>query len=166
MKQFKTLLIVAVIALGFNTINAQKVAHISTDQLISLMPETKVLNDELEKKSKTYEDELKAENDKLQATLQRYDAEAPSQTNEVNQQRMAEVQALQQNLQQASQVAREDLTNIRNEKLQPILEKAKKAIEEVATAGGYTYVLEASTLIVANGPDLLPQVKAKLGIAE
>lgn len=166
MKQFKTLLIIAVIALSFNTINAQKVAHISTDQLISLMPETKVLNDELEKKSKTYEDELKSENDKLQATLQRYDAEAPSQTNEVNQQRMAEVQALQQNLQQASQVAREDLTKIRNEKLQPILEKAKNAIEEVATAGGYTYVLEASTLIVANGPDLLDQVKAKLGITE
>jgi len=165
MKQFKTLLLIAVIALGFNTINAQtKIAHISTDLLISLMPETKVLNAELEKKSKTYETELKSENDKLEAKLKRYDAEAASQTNEVNQQRMAEVQNDQQNLQQASQVAREDLTKMRNEKLQPILDKAKTAIEAVAKEGGYTYVLEASTLIVSNGPDLLPQVKTKLGI--
>ncbi len=165
MKQFKTLLLIAVIALGFNTVNAQqKIAHISTDLLISLMPETKALNAELEKKSKTYETELKAENDKLEAKLKRYDAEAASQTNEVNQQRMAEVQADQQNLQQASQVAREDLTKMRNEKLQPILDKAKTAIEAVAKEGGYTYVLEASTLIVSNGTDLLPQVKTKLGI--
>jgi len=77
---------------------------------------------------------------------------------------MAEVQKDQQNLQQASQVAREDLTKMRNEKLQPILDKAKTAIEAVAKAGGYTYVLEASTLIVADGIDLLPQVKTKLGI--
>lgn len=165
MKQFKTFLLIAVIALGFNTINAQqKIGHISTDLLISLMPETKALNAELEKKSKTYETELKAENDKLEAKLKRYDAEAASQTNEVNQQRMAEVQADQQNLQQASQVAREDLTKMRNEQLQPILDKAKTAIEAVAKEGGYTYVLEASTLIVANGTDLMPQVKAKLGI--
>ena len=116
------------------------------------------------KKSKTYETELKSENDKLEAKLKRYDAEAASQTNEVNQQRMAEVQNDQQNLQQASQVAREDLTKMRNEKLQPILDKAKTAIEAVAKEGGYTYVLEASTLIVSNGPDLLPQVKTKLGI--
>ena len=165
MKQFKTLLLIAVIALGFNTVNAQtKIGHISTDQLISLMPETQTLNTELEKKSKTYEDELKAENDKLEAKLKRYDAEAASQTNEVNQQRGAEVQKQQQNLMQATDVARKDLTNLRDEKLKPILEKAKKAIEEVASEGSYTYVLEASTLIVAKGTDLLPAVKAKLGI--
>jgi len=82
----------------------------------------------------------------------------------VNQQRSVEVQKDQQNLYQASQVAREDITNRRNEILKPILEKAKKAIDEVATAQGFTYVLEASTLIVANGTDLLPAVKTKLGI--
>lgn len=165
MRQIKTLLLIAVIAVGFNTSYAQvKIGHISTDQLISLMPETQVLNTELEKKSKTYEDELKAENDKLEAKLKRYDAEAASQTNEVNAQRGAEVQKQQQQLYQATQVAREDLTKIRDERLKPILDKAKKAIEEVAAEGGYTYVLEASTLIVANGTDLLPLVKAKLGI--
>ncbi|WP_456376121.1 OmpH family outer membrane protein [Lutibacter sp.] len=165
MKNFRTLVLIAILTLGFNTVQAQeKIGHISTDLLISLMPETKALNTELEKLSKTYESELKAEEAKLAAKLKKYQAEQASQTDEVNQQRGAEVQQDQQNLYQASQVAREDITKKRNEKLQPILEKAKKAIDEVATAQGYTYVLEASTLIVANGTDLLPAVKAKLGI--
>jgi outer membrane protein len=165
MKHFKTLLLIAVVTLGFNNIQAQqKIGHISTDLLISLMPETKALNAEIEKLSKTYETELKGEEAKLEAKLKRYDAEARSQTDEVNQQRSAEVQKDQQNLYQASQVAKEDITKRRNEILKPILEKAKNAIDEVASEKGYTYVLEASTLIVANGTDLLPAVKTKLGL--
>ena len=165
MKQFRTLLLIAIITLGFNTAQAQtKVAHINTDLLLSLMPETKVLNADLEKLSKTYETELKAENDKLTAKLKKYEAEVDSQTDEVNQQRGAEVQQDQQNLYQASQVAQQDIAKKRDDKLKPILEKARKAIEDVANAQGFTYVLDASTIIVANGTDLLPAVKTKLGI--
>lgn len=165
MKQFRTLLLIALITLGFNSVQAQtKVGHISTDLLLSLMPETKALNAELEKLSKTYEAELKTEQAKLEAKLKKYEAEMSSQTDDVNQQRQAEVQQDQQNLYQASQIAREDIGKKRDDKLKPILEKAKKAIDEVANEQGFTYVLEASTLIVANGTDLLEAVKSKLGI--
>jgi len=165
MKNFRTLLLIAIITLGFNTVQAQsKIGHISTDLLISLMPETKALNAELEKLSKTYESELKAEQVKLEAKLKKYQAEQASQTEEANQQRGAEVEKDRQNLYQASQVAQQEITKKRNEELKPILEKAKKAIDEVANEQGFTYVLEASTLIVAKGTDLLPAVKAKLGI--
>jgi len=165
MKQFRTLLLIAIITLGFNSVQAQsKVAHISTDLLLSLMPETKTLNADLEKLSKTYESELKAENDKLEAKLKKYEAEVGSQTDEVNQQRSVEVQQDRQNLYQASQIAQQDIAKKRDDKLKPILEKARKAIEDVANEQGFTYVLDASTIIVANGTDLLPAVKAKLGI--
>lgn len=165
MKNFKTLLLIAIVTLGLNTVQAQtKVAHINTDLLLSLMPETKVLNADLEKLSKTYENELKAESDKFTAKLKKYEAEVNSQTDEVNQQRGAEVEQDRQNLYQASQVAREEIAKKRDEQLQPILDKAKKAIEDVAKEQGFVYVLDASSLIVANGTDLLPAVKAKLGI--
>ncbi|PHS52081.1 MAG: hypothetical protein COB01_08605 [Lutibacter sp.] len=165
MKKFRTLLLIAVITLGFNSVQAQtKVGHISTDLLISLMPETKALNTELEKLSKTYENELKAEQAKLEAKIKKFTAEAASQTDEANQQRAAEVDKDKQNLYQASQIAQQDIAKKRDEKLKPILEKAKKAIDEIATEQGFTYVLEASTLIVANGTDLLPAVKTRLGI--
>ncbi|MDP6922505.1 MAG: OmpH family outer membrane protein [Lutibacter sp.] len=159
------LVVLAVLALGFNTVQAQtKIGHISTDLLISLMPETKTLNTDLEKLGKTYEAELKAENDKLEAKLKKYDAEAASQTDQVNKERSVEVQQTQQALYQATQIAREEIAKKRDEGLKPILEKAKAAIDAVAEEQGYTYVLEASTLIVAKGTDLLPLVKGKLGI--
>jgi len=165
MRKFKNLVLIAIITLGFTAANAQqKIGHISTDKLLSIMPETKAMNAELEKLSKTYETELKAEQAKLQAKLKKYDEEAKTQTDEVNQQRGVEVQQDQQKLYQSSQAARDDLSKKRNEKLKPILDKAKKAIDEVAKEQGFTYVLEASTLIVANGTDLLPAVKAKLGL--
>lgn len=165
MKQVKTLLLVAIIALGVNTAQAQtKVAHISTDLLISLMPETKVMQSEIEKLNKTYSDEIKAEQDKFEAKMQKYSAEAGSQTDEVNQQRQVEVEQDRQRLIQTSQIAQQDIQTKQNEKLKPIVDKAKAAIEKVASAQGFTYVLEASSLIVANGTDLLPAVKAELGI--
>ena len=165
MKHFKILLLVAIVTLGINTAQAQtKIAHINTDLLLSLMPETKALNAELEKLSKTYETELKAEQDKLTAKLKKYETEVNSQTDEVNQQRGAEVQQDQQNLYQASQVAREEIGKKRDEQLKPILDKAKKAIEDIAKEQGYVYVLDASSLIVANGTDLMAAVKTKLGI--
>ena len=48
----------------------------------------------------------------------------------------------------------------------PISEKAKAAIEKVAAAQGFDYVIDASpglSLIVAKGKDLLPAVKQELG---
>ena len=165
MKKFRILLLIALIAVGFNTVQAQtKIGHINTELLLSLMPETKALETEIQKLGQTYETELKAEQAKLEAKLQKYKAEVASQTDEVNRQREAEVGQDQQNLYQASQIAQEDIGKKRNEKLQPILEKAKKAIDEVADEQGFVYVLEAASLIVANGTDLLPAVKAKLGI--
>ena len=166
MKKFKTLLLIALIAFaGFNSVEAQtKVGHISIDQVLELMPETQAMKAELEKLGKTYEAELKAEQDKLEAKLKKYEAEAASQTDEVNQARGMEVERDRQNFYQANQIAQKDLQDKQNERLQPIIEKARKAIEEVAAEQGIDYVLELSTLIVAKGTDLLPAVKAKLGI--
>lgn len=165
MKQVRTFIFIAVLALGTISASAQsKIAHISTDQLISLMPETKALNAKLEKMSKTYENELKAAQNKLEAKLKKYEAEAPSQTEDENNKRSMEVQGERQKLMQAMQAAREDIAKKRNDELKPILEKAQKAIDEVAKSQGYDYVLEASTLVRAKGKDLLNDVKAKLGI--
>jgi len=53
-----------------------------------------------------------------------------------------------------------------NDGLQPIIEKAQKAIEEVAATKGVLYVIDASVgkgLLVKKGQDLFNAVKTKLG---
>ncbi|HKJ06953.1 MAG TPA: OmpH family outer membrane protein [Flavobacteriaceae bacterium] len=165
MRKFKTLLLIAVIAFGFNTAQAQdKIGHINVDQLISSMPEFKALENELEKLGKTYQAELKSESEKFQAKLKKYDAEAAAQTDEVNQRRQAEVSQDQQNLVALEKTAMDELNKKRNEKLKPIFEKAQNAINDVAKENGFTYIIDAKALVVGNGTDILNMVKAKLGI--
>jgi outer membrane protein len=73
MKHFKTLLLIAVLTLGFGSIQAQnKTAHINFQELVILMPEIKVMNDELAKLDKTQQDDLKAAELALKAKLAKF----------------------------------------------------------------------------------------------
>ncbi|MGB0837990.1 MAG: OmpH family outer membrane protein [Flavobacteriaceae bacterium] len=171
MKQFRTLLVLAIFALGFTQVGqAQKVAHINTEQLIASLPETKALNVELTKLTKTYSDDIKAADDALKAKLERYSTEQASQTDEMNQKRMVEVQAEQQRIQQMQAAAREELQKKEVDKLNPILEKAMQAITDVAKEKGIVYVFDSAPgkglIIYDKGEDLLKDVQAKLGMTE
>ena len=59
MKNFKTLLLIAVFTIGLvGLTNAQKTGHIDFEKLIAEMPETKALKLDMEKLGKTYQDEI------------------------------------------------------------------------------------------------------------
>lgn len=165
MKHFKNLLLIAIITLSFNTIQAQdKFGYIDTQELVASLPEFKSMNTELEKLNKTQLADLKASSDALQATAQKYQAEAPTQTDEENQKRQLELQQSQQRLANADRAGQQALQTKQQELLKPILEKVNKTIEDVSAANGYTYVFDRSTLIIAKGTDLMPLVKTKLGL--
>lgn len=165
MNVIKTIVLVTVLTLGFTTVKAQtKVAHINTEALVALMPATKTLKAKLEKLGKTYDNEMKAKEAELKAKFEKYNAEFESQTEATNAERTKEVQMEAQKMEQFKAEAMRDLQRQEQEGLKPILEKAQKAIDEVATEQGFDYVLNVSMLVVAKGKDLLPDVKAKLGI--
>ncbi len=165
MNTIKTLLLIAVFTIGFTTANAQsKMAHINTEELVSSMPETKALQAKLEKLGKTYDDEMKAKEVELKAKFERYNKEFESQTEATNAERTKEVQLEAQKIEQFKNEAMRDLQKQEQDGLKPILEKAMKAVEDVAAAQGFDYVLNANTLIIKKGKDLLADVKAKLGV--
>ena len=110
MKSLKLLLLAGVLSLGFNAVSAQtKIAHINTEALVAAMPETKQMQEELKKIAQTYDTEYKAQGNALQAKLQKYDAEAASQTDTENQKRAQEVQDLQKKIQVYAQTAQQEL---------------------------------------------------------
>ncbi len=169
MKLFKNLLLGSVLFLGaMTTVNAQsKVAHINTQELVAAMPETKQMQEELKKVAQAYDTDYKEQGNSLQAKLQKYEAEAATQTDAENQKRGAEVQELQKKLQLYAQTAQQELQKKEFDLYKPIGEKAQSAIKEVATSKSIQYVLDSSPgkgLIVFEGEDLMPAVKAKLGI--
>jgi outer membrane protein len=169
MKKINVLLLTIMLAVGAQSMaQAQsKVAHINTTDLVSVMPEMKAAEGQLEKLQKTYDTEIKAMTKELQAKITQYDAEAGNKTEEENRKRIEEVQGMQQNIGGYRQQAMQDLQQKEVDLFQPILEKARTAIQKVARAQGFQYVLDASQgtgVILSDGKDLLADVKKELGI--
>ena len=167
MKIFRNLFVAFALMMAFNTAQAQTVAHIDSEQLLMAMPETKAMETELKKVQQTYADEYNAQATALQAKLQKYDTEAPTQTDAKNEERRVEVEGLKQKIQKYAQTADQEIQKKRFDLLKPIVEKAQKAVSDVATEKSLKYVLDSSPgkgLIVFEGEDLLPTVKTKLGI--
>ncbi|MDF0715724.1 OmpH family outer membrane protein [Muricauda sp. 334s03] len=164
-KRIAVALVLFVAATGF--VNAQsKVAHINVQQLLSEMPEMKAAQAELKKLQETYQADIQGSMTELQNKYTQYQNEATSKTREENEQRAVELQGFEKNIEEAQQKAMQDMQKKQQELFAPISEKAKAAIEKVAAAEGYEYVIDASpglSLIVAKGKDLLPAVKQELG---
>jgi len=165
MKHLKTLLfaVLFVGATSFTTAQSN-VAHINKQDLIKAMPEYTTAQAEIEKLGKTYEATIQGSLKELDTKLKQYNAEAEAQTQEENQKRMQEVEGMKQSLGQYQQQAQQDLQEKEINLLKPIVEKADAAINSVAKAQGFQYVLDAAMLIVADGKDLMADVKKQLGI--
>jgi outer membrane protein len=104
--------------------------------------------------------------EELRNKFTQYNNEASSMSEEENQKRALELQGAERNIGEAQQAAQQELGKKQAELFEPISLKAKDAIEKVAAAQGYQYVLDSSPgsgVIVATGKDLLPDVKKALG---
>lgn len=168
MKHLKNLLLTAAIILvcSFNAQAQSKVAHINTQELVESMPEMKSAKSELEKLAKTYETDIQAMATELQNKIKQYDAESSTKTDEENGKRLQEVQSMEQSIRQYQAQAQQDLQKKELDLLRPITEKAKNAILKVGNAQGFDYILDSSQgqgVIMANGKDLLTDVKSELG---
>ncbi|MAH20419.1 MAG: hypothetical protein CMB96_03115 [Flavobacteriaceae bacterium] len=151
---------------SFYTQAQSKVAHINTQELVESMPEMMNAKSELEKLAKTYETDIQAMATELQNKIKQYDAESSTKTDEENGKRLQEVQSMEQSIRQYQGQAQQDLQKKEIELLKPITEKAKAAILKVGNDQGFNYVLDSSQgqgVIMANGKDLLADVKAELG---
>ncbi|ESU29503.1 cationic outer membrane protein OmpH [Flavobacterium limnosediminis JC2902] len=168
MKQLKTLLIAAALFIGANqTISAQaKVAHIDVQELMTTMPEMKTAQAQVKKISETYDNEYKTMVTEYQNKMKKYESEATTVTEVVNETRAKEMQDMGQRIQQYRDTAQKELQQKEMDLVKPIMDKAKTAIQKVAKAKGYQYVLDATSgsgVIVADGPNLLADVKKELG---
>jgi outer membrane protein len=164
MKQIKTLLIATAMFVGANQMNAQsKIAHINVNELLAKMPEMTAAKAQLEKLSKTFDTEYKTMVDEYQTKMKKYESEAQTATEAVNGTRAKEMQDMGQRIQQYRDTAQKQLQDKETEVVKPIMDKARASITKVSKAKGFQYVLDSATLIVAEGQDLMADVKKDLG---
>ena len=78
-----------------------------------------------------------------------------------------EIMDLQNRIQEFQTRAQQSLQKKEAEIMEPLIKKAKDAINEVAKANGYTYIFDSGAgalLYFPEGDDILPLVKVKMGI--
>ena len=164
MKQIKTLLIAAIVVLGANTMNAQaKVAHVNVAEIMTKMPAMLDAQKQLEKLSTTYDAEYKKMVTEYQDLLKKYDAEAKTVTDAVNETRGKEVQDMQQRIVAYRDNAQKELQQKESDITKPLYEKVRTSIQKIGKAKGMQYILDAASLLLADGPDLTADVKKDLG---
>ncbi|MEQ9263013.1 MAG: OmpH family outer membrane protein [Owenweeksia sp.] len=169
-KQIAILVLALGLMMSFSAMAQQKIGHINADELLQLMPETKTAQKQLETYGRQLEKDLKDMETELQTKVNTFRENQKLMTELSRETKSKEIQELQYRIQEYSQKAQEDLQQKQVELLTPIIEKATKAVQDVAKENGFTYILDSSpskaVVIFAadNSEDLMPKVKAKMGI--
>jgi len=163
MKKIITLIAIAVISI---TGTAQKLGHINTQELLSVLPDYKAAEAELNRYQEELSKELQMFANLIQEAEKSYVAEQASLTPEIRAQREKELQERYQKFQEKQQEAELKLQEKEAALMQALNLKVKNAVEAVAKANGYTYIFDEASVYFAGGDDVGPLVKKELGIVE
>ncbi|MEM1357380.1 MAG: OmpH family outer membrane protein [Bacteroidota bacterium] len=159
-----TLLLFTTFATGFG----QKFGHVNFGNLLNEMPATETADKELE----AYQQQLVAKGEKMVKDLREaaelLDKEIPNLAPVEANKRRAKLQQDQQAIVAFEQKMPMMLEEKRRELLTPIINRAKEAINAVGKEQGFAMIFDSSLfnslLFTQEGTDLLPAVKAKLGL--
>jgi outer membrane protein len=169
-KVSKIVLAIAVVLFSGNAFAQQKFGHINSTELIQLMPETKKADTTLKKFGESLESQLKTMSSEYQSKLQSYQGKRDSLPDAVRTIKEQELQDLGGRIQDFQQTAQESIQKKKEELYGPILKKAEDAIKDIAKEKGYAYIFDtapgtSSVIYAQPSDDLMPTIKAKLGIS-
>jgi outer membrane protein len=145
-----------------------KFGHINSQELISSMPEYDSAQVELQNFAKGIQDQMEVMQVEYNRKLEDYKAEMNNLTDLIRQTKEEELMNIQQRMQTFNQNAQQNMTAKQNEVMQPIIEKAQKAIKDVGAENSFTYIYDLAGGIIlyfsADSEDVLPLVRKKLGL--
>jgi outer membrane protein len=167
MKKLVTLFLVAAGLMAATHTSAQsKSGYISVQELVIAMPEYRKADTSLAEYqnalNQQYAERVQDFNARDSVLNSKDTVKFTKAQLEVKRQELARIYV---ELQQWNQKAQQMYQAKEEETMKPILDKARKAIQDVAKENGYGYVFSKEQLLVSPpGDDLLPLVKRKLGL--
>lgn len=144
-----------------------KIGHINSNDLLSAMPERAAIQTELEDHANQLRATLEAMRKEYETKVSEFQTKQDVMTDVIKQSKVKEITDLEARITEFQQTAEADLQKKEQDLLQPVIDKAKEAINTVAKEGGYTYILDSSVGVVlysVETDDILPAVKKKLAI--
>jgi outer membrane protein len=133
--------------LGSSAMAQVKIGYTNVEAVLANMPDSKLVEKQLETYQKKLSANLKIKDDYVKQKYQEYLdlRERGTMTPEEQQRREAELLKLDEEVQKLAADAEYDLMAKQQELMEPILEKLQNAINAVAKAQGFTYVLNQTT---------------------
>lgn len=143
-----------------------KIAFVNTQEVFMAMPEVSEMEKQMADLNEKYKGELKQMQDEYQKKYSDFVAQQDSLTENIKLRRMQEIQDIQGRMDNFMQVAQQDVQKKQQELLMPIQEKLQKAIKDVGTEKGYTYIIDPAALLFtgSNAIDATLFVRTKLGL--
>jgi outer membrane protein len=163
----KILVVIVALVVAAPAFAQQKFGHIDSAALLELMPEKAKAEKELEGFAKEFQTALEAMGKEYEAKVASFQQTEKDMIPTVRNTKVREISELERRIQEFQQQAQDEIAKKEQEVLTPIIDKARKAIDEVAVAKNYTYVFDSSVgvlLYAKDTEDVMADVKAKLGL--
>ena len=160
-------MLVVVLSTSVNAQKSVKVGHINSNDLLTAMPERTAVQKELEDYANQLKITLDAMRKEYETKVAEFQGKQDVMTDIIKNNKIKEITDLEKRITEFQQTAEADLQKKEQSLLQPIIDKAKNAINEVAKEGSFTYILDSSVGVVlysVESDDILPLVKKKLGL--
>ena len=163
------LFLIALLPLGAMA-QSLKIGHVNSQEIIALMPDVETMNTKMKEAQDAWENELLKMREEYYAKIKAFQDSQATLTESIKQARQSELADMEQRIGNLNQAATDDLQKKNQELAAPILEKVRKAMNEVAAENNFTYVFDTTTqTIVYMGPsanDITPLVKKKLNLKD
>jgi len=168
MKFIKIVFITLIIAVSTLSMNAQnqKVGHINSTELLTLMPETQQIKTQLDAYIKELDAQASALTQEYQSFVAALEPQLQTMSDLIKETKLKELQDKERRIQEFQYSAQQKVQQKELELYQPLEKKALDAINAVADRQGYAYVINSASLVYigTSSIDILPMVKAQLGI--
>ncbi len=169
MKTIKAILLAAVITMSFSAFaqKSVKIGHINSNELLAAMPERETIQKDIEDYAAQLTTTMDAMRKEYESKVADFQSKQDVMTDIIRDNKIKEITDLEKRITEFQKTAQADLQKKEEKLLQPIIDKAKQAIDDVAKENNYTYVLDSSMGVVLysiESDDILPLVKKKLGI--
>ncbi|OQP67972.1 OmpH family outer membrane protein [Niastella populi] len=166
MKKFLSVTLFALSLVAAGEAKAQsKIGYISSQELVSVMPETKKADSTLQELRNALVQNYTDKQNAFYAAVEKYNKDSATLTTAVKTVKRNELTKMGQELGSEEERIQQQLQQRQQELLGPINKKAYDAVQSVAKENGYGYVFEKEALLVAPpGDDILPLVAKKLSI--
>ena len=146
-----------------------KFAHVNFQELYQLTPEADQARATMTATQNEAMDTYQTMIDEYQSKATQYQQKATTWTQTVRESKEKELADMEQRIAEFQQSIQQELAAQQNELMAPLVQKAQEAVSQLAKAGGYIYVFDASQMLYidpAQSTDLTPAARKALNIPE